>query len=316
MKCLVTGAAGFIGSHLCEKLIAQGHQVVGVDCFIDYYPRPMKEKNLEELLAQRIFKFVEADLLRADLGELLEGVDYVFHLAAQAGVRASWGASFEIYVDNNILATQKLIEACKDKWIKRFVFASSSSVYGETGANQTSEDNELRPVSPYGMSKVAGELLCRLYHKNYSFPAISLRYFTAFGPRQRPDMALRRFISAMARGQEVQIYGDGHQTRDFTYVSDVVEANILAMDRGRSGAAYNIGGGARVELMEAVTAIERLLGKKAKVYFAPDQKGEMRHTLADIARAAAELGYRPKVNFIDGLKRQIDWMEGGHIDGD
>jgi UDP-glucose 4-epimerase len=245
MHALVTGVAGFIGSHLAERLLQRGWSVRGVDAFIDYYPRPIKEKNLQGALGQDAFSFFEENLVETDCSRLLEGVDVVFHLAAQAGVRKSWGESFQVYTANNIDATQRLLEAAarSAQPVRAFVFASSSSVYGDVDTFPMREDGPTRPISPYGVTKLACEALCSLYHKAYGVPTTSLRYFTVFGPRQRPDMAFNRFIEAMLKGERLEVFGDGEQTRDFTYVTDAVEATIAAADRSRPGAVYNIGGG-------------------------------------------------------------------------
>src|SRR5581483_8871912 len=226
MRCLVTGVAGFVGSHLAERLLADGHVVCGIDAFIDYYPRSIKEKSLEGPRSWQRFTFVEGNLLDIALPPVLDGVDWVFHQAAQAGVRASWGKEFTRYVDCNVLATQRLLEALMhSKSLQRFVYASSSSVYGDTTTFPVKETTLTHPVSPYGVTKLAAEHLCSLYHRNFGIPTVSLRYFTVYGPRQRPDMAFHRFCKAVLDRRSIRVFGDGLQTRDFTYVSDVVEAN-------------------------------------------------------------------------------------------
>jgi UDP-glucose 4-epimerase len=309
MKCLVTGVAGFIGSHLAEKLIEQAHHVLGVDCFTDYYAKEIKQQNIDNLLKSRNFTFVHQDILDLDLADILEGADVIFHLAAQAGVRTSWGQNFEIYAKNNILATQCLLEAVKERNIKKFVFASSSSVYGDTDDLPMKETSLPKPISPYGVSKLAAEHLCRLYWKNFNVPAISLRYFSVFGSRQRPDMAFHKFIKAILAGEEIVIYGDGKQTRDFTYISDIVEANILAMRSNVVGETFNIGGGARVQLSSVIQILEDILNTKARVKFDVVQKGDVKHTFADISKAEEMLGYEPKVALTEGLRQQVKWME-------
>src|SRR6266550_652055 len=228
MKCLVTGAAGFIGSHLSEALVEQGDSVLGIDCFTNYYPKRIKVQNLRRLRGMKNFRFVEADLSSARLSPILRGVETVFHLAAQPGVRASWGKSFSYYVRDNIVATQRLLEAVKGSPVEKFVYASSSSIYGDSERLPTPEDSMPRPVSPYGATKLAGESLCNVYFRNHSVPVVSLRYFTVYGPRQRPDMAFSVFISRIARGLELVVYGDGEQRRDFTFVADTAAATILA----------------------------------------------------------------------------------------
>ncbi|MEM4409532.1 MAG: NAD-dependent epimerase/dehydratase family protein, partial [Candidatus Caldarchaeum sp.] len=251
MRMLVTGCAGFIGSHLTEALLEDGHEVIGVDSFEEYYARRIKEYNLKKALMHPRFTFVEGDLLRLDLAKILDGVDCVMHQAAVPGVRRSWGRHFQVYVDNNILATQILLEACKEIDLKRFVYASSSSVYGNADELPISESAQTMPFSPYGVSKLAGENLTILYHKNYGIPVIALRYFTIYGPRQRPDMSFHRFLLSIHLGREIEVYGDGRQTRDFTFVESAVRANLLAIGGGVSGEAYNIGGGSTIELLEA-----------------------------------------------------------------
>ena len=228
MKAVVTGAAGFIGSHLSERLLADGHDVVGIDCFTDYYRRARKEQNLEVARSHRNFSFEELDLVDADLTAALEGADVVYHLAGQPGVRPSWGHQFDRYVRDNIIATQRLLEHLKESSLKRLVFAGSSSVYGDAEAFPTRESALPRPVSPYGVTKLAAEHLANLYTRNFGIPAVSVRYFTVYGPRQRPDMAFARFMRALADGEPIEVYGDGEQTREFTYVSDAVEGTVKA----------------------------------------------------------------------------------------
>ena len=309
MRSLVTGVAGFIGSHLAERLIKEGHEVVGIDCFTDYYARSIKEKNLKELLQVSGFTFLEGNLLEVNLSDLLVGVDYIFHQAAQAGVRSSWGDEFEIYTSNNILATQKLLEACKHSDIRRFIYASSSSVYGDSEELPLRERSLLKPVSPYGVTKLAAEHLCYSYWKNYQVPVISLRYFTVYGPRQRPDMAFHRFVRAILDGGEIEIYGNGEQTRDFTFISDAVSGNILAMKNNAEGEIFNIGGGSRVSVNEVLDIIQNIAGKTAKIVYRDVQKGDVRHTLADTNKAKKHLGYIPEVDLKTGLKEEWKWLK-------
>jgi len=285
MKALVTGCAGFIGSHLVDKLLEKGYEVIGIDCFNDYYSRWIKEANLSNILKNKNFKLIEEDVLK--MGEYPE-VDYIFHEAAQAGVRASWGKSFEIYTRNNVQATQKLLEFYKDLDIKKFVYASSSSVYGDAELPMR-EDSLLKPVSPYGVTKLAAENLCYLYWKNYNVPTVSLRYFIVYGLKQRPDMAIQ-FVKAIFKGDEVVIFGDGTQTRDFTYVNDAVEATILAADNNLVGEVFNVGGGSRISVNELIELMDNIIGKKAKVKYIEKQKGDVRDTLADVSKAKKELG--------------------------
>jgi len=307
-RYLVTGAAGFIGSHLCERLLAAGADVVGVDRFASYYPREDKEANLKPSMSLKNFEFREMDLSRCSLEELLSGVEGVFHLAAQAGVRASWGQSFEVYLNDNVLATQRLLEALRGRSSLRLVFASSSSVYGDSAEGPTSEETTPRPISPYGVSKLAGEHLCALYQKNYGVPAVVLRYFTVYGPRQRPDMAFHRFLAAGLRGEPITLYGDGEQSRDFTFVADAVEGTLAAMEKGEPGGIYNIGGGQRATVNEVIDCIEELQGASLKVRREVAQKGDVRHTWADTARAASALGFRPHTQLRDGLQAEREWL--------
>lgn len=308
MKCLVTGAAGFIGSHLSKRLISEGHEVIGIDCFVDYYPRALKERNIKELKKREEFKFIEANLISIDLRGLISDVNYIFHQAAQAGVRASWGENFSIYSDNNILATQRLLEASINSRIKRFLFASSSSVYGDTEDLPMRETSILRPVSPYGVSKLAAEHLCYLYYKNYKVPTLSLRYFTVYGPAQRPDMAFNRFITSMLKGKEIAVYGNGEQTRDFTYIDDIIEANISAMKADPIGGVFNIGGGSRVTINSVLKILTEILSVKAKIKYKNTQKGDVGHTCADISKAENAFGYRPRITLYEGLKREYEWL--------
>lgn len=308
MKALVTGAAGFIGSHLSGALLDAGGHVIGVDCFTDYYPRPLKEANLATLRGRPGFAFVEGALQDIDLNPLLDGVTHVFHLAAQAGVRKSWGRDFDVYTRNNVEATQRLLEALVRMPIQKYVYASSSSVYGDHVPLPMREDSYLQPLSPYGVSKLAAEHLGQLYLANYGVPAVSLRYFTVYGPRQRPDMGFQRFLTAVAKGEPVTIYGDGEQTRDFTFVSDIVAANLAAAERGVLGSVYNIGGGSRVTLNHVLTLIERVTGKTVTIQREPEQKGDMRHTYADTSLARRDLEFAPRVSLESGLEQQYRWL--------
>jgi UDP-glucose 4-epimerase len=308
MKALVTGAAGFIGSTLSERLVAEGLTVLGIDSFTDYYSRSEKELHLSALQGNPAFQLIEAEIEKADLAALLDGVTYVFHLAAQAGVRKSWGRDFRVYTENNVNATQLLLEACTGRGIERFVYASSSSVYGDHLPLPMREDARPQPVSPYGVTKLAGEQLCHLYHLSHSVPTVSLRYFTVYGPRQRPDMAFRRFLRAAVRNEPITQYGDGRQTRDFTFVTDAVAATWAAATRGKLGAVYNIGGGSRVELLEIFELIRRTTGRPLRVERLDAQRGDMRDTYADSSRARADLGFAPTVTLEEGLRAQYNWM--------
>ena len=308
MKALVTGGAGFIGSTLSEHLLASGAEVVAIDCFTDYYPRPIKEANVAGLRRQPGYHLVEAAIKDADLPALLDGVTHVFHLAAQAGVRKSWGADFRVYTELNIDATQILLEACVGRPIERFVYASSSSVYGDLVAMPMREDSLLKPVSPYGVTKLSAEQLCYLYHVNHGVPTVSLRYFTVYGPRQRPDMGFNRFFSAVAAGTPVIQYGDGLQTRDFTFVADAVRATADAGVRATPGRVYNIGGGSRVTLLEVFELIGLVSGRKLVIDRQPPQKGDMRDTYADTTLARADLGFAPSVTLEQGLGAMYQWF--------
>ena len=309
MKALVTGAAGFIGSHLSTALLARGADVVGLDRFTDYYPRPTKEANLAPLRREKRFAFVEGALQTADLARILDGVTHVFHLAGQPGVRKSWGQDFATYTSDNIDATQRLLEAVHAAGrIERFVYASSSSVYGDDVAIPMREDARVSPVSPYGVTKLAAEHLCHLYAVNHGLPTVSLRYFTVYGPRQRPDMAFHRFLKAGLTGQPITLFGDGGQTRDFTFVGDIVAATMAAGDRGRPGAVYNIGGGSRVSMTEIIALIERVTNRPLQVVRDGAQKGDMRDTFADTTRARAEIGFAPATALADGLAAEAAWL--------
>ncbi len=308
MICLVTGAAGFIGSHLCRRLIKDGHTVTGVDCFADFYPRSLKEKNIEGLLQEPRFRLVAQDLDELDLREMLRGQEVVFHLAAQAGVRSSWGQDFSVYTRNNIQVTQKLLEAAREVTPRRIIYASTSSVYGLTNVLPMVETAPLRPVSPYGVTKLAAEQLCFLYHVNFGLPAVSLRFFTVYGPGQRPDMAFHKFFKSIGEGREIPVFGDGLQTRDFTYIDDIVGANIAAMTLARPGETYNIGGGRREALINLFPLMEDITGRKVRIVFREKQKGDMTDTFADTGKARRELDYVSRTPLQQGLRAEWDWV--------
>ncbi len=310
MKVLVTGAAGFVGSHLSEALLLAGHEVVGLDCFLDYYDRELKERNVAALAADDSFTLIEDSLVTADLAAVLDGVDCVYHQAAQAGVRSSWGEDFRIYSDNNVYATQRLLEASLEAGVGRLVYASSSSVYGDTDDLPMKESSATRPVSPYGVTKLAAEHLAWLYWKNYGLPTVSLRYFTVYGPRQRPDMAFNRFVRAVSRDEEIVLYGDGEQSRDFTFIEDIVAANIAAAGSDEAGAIFNIGGGSRTTVNKVIETIGSILGREPRVKRLEVQKGDVRHTAADTSAARAAIGYSPQVSLEQGLRRQAEWQTG------
>jgi UDP-glucose 4-epimerase len=309
MNALVTGAAGFIGSHLSGALLDSGARVTGIDCFTDYYPRPLKEANLAALAGRPGFTFVEARLENADLRSILDGVTHVFHLAAQAGVRKSWGRDFDVYTRNNVEASQRLLEALVGMPIERYVYASSASVYGDGVPLPVREDTYLQPLSPYGVSKLAAEHLAHLYWANYGVPAVSLRYFTVYGPRQRPDMAFHRFLTAAHRRTPIVVYGDGEQTRDFTFVADAVAATVSAGHQGHPGHVYNIGGGSRVTLNHVLELIPQITGRSVTVQREAAQKGDMRHTYADTTLARRDLGFNPQVSLEEGLRQEYRWLQ-------
>jgi nucleoside-diphosphate-sugar epimerase len=302
-RVLVTGAAGFIGSHLCDALIARGDTVLGVDAFTDYYSPARKRANLQNALDSGLdLRWV--DLTCDDLEPVVEGVDVVYHFAAQPGVRSSWGEDFELYTQRNLVATQRLLEATLRRGNARFVFASSSSVYGNIDGPPAREPDPLAPVSPYGMTKAACEQLIDVYRRVHGLSAVSLRYFTAYGPRQRPEMAFSSFIRATLLGKPLRILGDGRQVRDFTFVSDVVAATITAAERGGE-TVYNISGGGSCTLLAAVEEIERLTGRQASRDFSLPARGDASHTSADLTAARRDLDYQPTVSLRDGLALQI-----------
>jgi UDP-glucose 4-epimerase len=305
--CVVTGAAGFLGSHLTERLLAAGHEVVGVDAFTPFYDPRRKRRNLEAALAHPRFRLLELDL-GADDPARLPDAELVFHFAAQAGVRPSWGDGFAEYARHNVLATQRLLERYAARPPRRLVYASSSSVYGDAERLPTRESDLPRPYSPYGVTKLAAEHLCLLYQRNRGLPATALRFFTVYGPRQRPDMAFHRLLEAALDGRPFEVYGDGRQSRDFTYVADAVEATLAAAERGRPGTVYNVASGQPVPLLEAVEAVGRLAGAAPRLTFAAPAAGDAPHTAADIARARAELGYAPHTPLAEGLAAQWAWQ--------
>ena len=309
MHCVITGVAGFIGSTLCETLLKQGHSVKGIDCFTDYYPRAVKEQNLQLARQSNQFNFIEEDLADTNIDALLDGAEWVFHEAAQAGVRASWGDYFSTYSRNNIVATQRLLEGCRRcATLRKVVYASSSSIYGDAEAFPTPERTLPRPVSPYGVSKLAGEHLMYLYAREFSVPTVALRYFTVYGPRQRPDMGFHKFIRAALLNEEIALYGDGEQSRDFTFVSDIVRANILAAERGPAGTVFNIGGGAVTSINQVFRILEDLTGK-LRIQRGERQKGDAQHTSADVSRAKEQLSYCPQVDIRTGIRCEVEWLK-------
>ena len=307
--CLITGVAGFIGSNLADALVKKGYFVRGIDSFEKNYEEALKRNNIKHLLKKNNFSFSEENLLKVDLEEQLDGVEYIFHQAGQPGVRSSWGKEFKIYLENNVWATQKLLESVKGKRIKKMIFASSSSVYGNAERFPTTEKNLPYPISPYGVTKLAAEQLCLLYWKNYQVPVVALRYFTVYGPRQRPDLFFHKLIKAALCGGTIEIYGDGKQTRSYTYIDDVVDANILAMGMDVTGQVMNIGGGARVSVNEAIELVEKISGRSIKKSYVDPKKGDVKHTCASIKKARAMLGYYPKTRIKKGLLSQFEWMK-------
>jgi UDP-glucose 4-epimerase len=303
---LVTGAAGFIGSHLVERLLREGVRVTGVDCFTDYYDPALKRRNLARALESPAFTLLELDLGRADLAALPD-VDVVYHQAAQAGVRASWGADFATYVHHNVLATQRLLERYQGAKLERFVYASSSSVYGDAERFPTDEALLPRPFSPYGVTKLAGEHLVLLYGRNFGLPVSALRYFTVYGPRQRPDMAFHRFCKALLRGETITVYGDGTQSRDFTFIDDAIEANLRAWKRSAAQGVYNVGGGSQVEVLQAIRLLEGALGVSAQLRFEARPPGDPLRTRADASRVRADLGFTPSTPIEQGLAAEAAW---------
>jgi UDP-glucuronate 4-epimerase len=311
MTALVTGCAGFIGSHLTESLLASGSRVIGIDCFNDNYQRPFKLRNLERALAHPNFDFVPIDMSRGDLEDLVEEAEVVFHLAAEPGVRNSWGRRFETYVRNNILATQQLLEAMRRTDPRPLVFASSSSVYGDTENLPTSEDDNPRPHSPYGVTKLSAEQLCLLYHRNFGLPCVALRFFTVYGPRQRPDMAFTRFFSAALRNEPITVLGDGRQGRDFTYVDDVVAALLCASkNAAAAGTVLNVGAGSPTELRDVVTIMGRVIERPLEITYEPRQSGDVRRTAADLTAIRRTLNWEPTTTLEIGLEAQFAWIKG------
>ncbi len=307
--CLVTGAAGFVGSHLCEELLARGHRVVGLDAFIPYYPRALKEANLTGLRQEPRFTFYEADLRRAELEPLLAGVDAVFHLAAMAGLLRSW-QEFEAYMTCNVLATQRLLAAAAEVAVPHFLNISTSSVYGPFATGD--ETSPLAPISPYGITKLAAEQLCRAYAANFDLPVTILRLFSVYGPRQRPDMGYNIFIRSILNGEQITVDGDGNDSRSNTYVRDCVQGLVLAFEQpaASAGETFNIGGGEEVTVNEVLHMLEELSGQTARIAHGPPRPGDQRRTVADTGKARRLLGYAPATRLVDGLAAQMAWQRG------
>ncbi len=307
-RVLVTGAAGFIGSHLCEALLADGHSVVGLDSFTAHYARSLKEDNVARARAHGDFSLVEADLCDDGLRDVVDGCDWVFHLAARPGVRDSW-QDFDDYVHSNIVGTKALLDACAGRPV-RFIYASSSSVYGNAERLPVDESTPLRPISPYGSSKVMTEAMAGAYAASHGLEVVGMRYFTVYGPRQRPDMGVSRFIEAASEGREISVYGDGRQLRDFTYVGDIVAASVAAAKRGGSGAIYNVASGRPLPLLAVLRTLGEVMGQELNLRFDDTQRGDVRDTHASINRAHAELGYAPATDLRDGLAKQVAESDG------
>ena len=307
MRILVTGAAGFVASHLSEALVAAGHEVVGLDAFIDYYPRPIKEANLSGLRDHPAFRLLELDLRHDDLAAAIDGVDAVIHAAAMAGLPKSW-SEFRTYMDCNLLGTQRLVEAARAASVGRFVHISTSSVYGRDAVGD--ETQPTHPVSPYGVTKLAAENLVQAFVETHGFPATFLRYFSIFGPRQRPDMAYNIFIEALIDGRPITVFGDGEQSRTNTFVSDAVTATIAAIEQGEVGGIYNIGGGEPITVNEAIAELAAYLDATPQVNHVAARAGDQRRTEADTTRARRDLGFRPSVGPREGLRAQADWQRG------
>jgi nucleoside-diphosphate-sugar epimerase len=304
MKCLVTGGAGFIGSHLCERLLQDGHTVVAVDAFVPYYPRSLKEANLTTLRTHRRFSLHELDLRTDALERVVEGVDVVFHLAAMAGLTRSW-TEFDLYAACNLTATQRMLEAVRrHPGLKRFLYVSTSSVYGLYASGD--ETLPTRPVSPYGVTKLAAENLCRAYEE-HGLPLTVLRYFSVYGPRQRPEMGYHRFIEAMLHGQPLTVYGDGHQVRGNTYIGDCVEATVAALNTP-AGETYNVGGGEAVSVWDILRKLETIIGSPPVVQREPARLGDQRSTFADTSKLYRHVGWRPQTNLDTGLALQVAWQ--------
>jgi len=308
-RCLVTGAAGFIGSHLSEALIAKGHEVVGIDAFIPYYPRPIKESNLANLLQNDHFTFHEIDLRTDDLSSAVKGCDVIFNEAAMAGLMKSW-SDFELYASCNMIGTKRLLEAAGDARTPHFIHVSTSSVYGKDAVN-AKEDRCPTPFSPYGVTKVGAENLCRSFEANFGVPITILRYFSVYGPRQRPDMAYNILIRALLNGESFCMYGDGEQSRSNTYVADCIKATILAFENRDAalGEVFNVGGGEIVSLNRVIEILEEITGRKIRIERKAPRPGDQKHTAASIDKIGQALGYKPGTSVFDGLTAQVEWQK-------
>jgi len=307
---IVTGVAGFIGSNLAEKLLENKFKVIGIDNFTNYYPKEIKENNLIPCLQNKNFTFIKEDLFNADLISIFKNCQYLFHMAAQPGVRTSWGNQFQTYVKENILVTQRILECAKStKSFKKIIIASSSSVYGNQAGKMNEESTILRPESPYGVSKLAAENLCRIYAENFELPITSLRYFTVYGPRQRPEMAFMRFIISALTKHPIVIYGDGNQTRDFTYIDDIINATFAAIENKTSEKIFNVGGGHVVSINDVIKILEDILELELTISHQPKQKGDVIHTESDILKAFKFLNYKPRMKINTGLLKAVEYAK-------
>jgi nucleoside-diphosphate-sugar epimerase len=305
MRCVVTGAAGFIGSHLCERLLADGHAVTGVDCFTSYYPRAIKERNLSINRGKQFFSFREFDLSEGVPADAIAGAEWVFHLAAMPGLTRSW-LDFDLYNRHNLTATHRLLEALKGSAsLQRLIYASTSSVYGKYASGD--ENLPIRPSSPYGITKFASEQLCRVHHEEFGIPAVVLRYFSVYGPRQRPEMGYHLFINAILKGKPLTLTGDGLQVRGNTFISDCIDATIRATQT-TPGETYNLGGGELVTVIEVIRKLERIIGQKAVIEYHPPRKGDQLSTGADVSRLTQSTGWKPTTGIDEGLANQVEWQ--------
>jgi nucleoside-diphosphate-sugar epimerase len=312
MRCVVTGAAGFIGSHLCERLLQLGHKVVGLDAFIPYYPQAVKERNTAEAHKHASFGFHRLDLRQDPLDQVLAGADVIFHLAAMPGLVKSW-LDFDGYWTCNVQATHRLLEAIRRvaPGLKRLLYVSTSSVYGRYSSGD--ESLPTKPISPYGVTKLAAENLCRAYSDAYDLPVVTLRYFSVYGPRQRPDMGYHHFIAALLEEKPITVYGDGQQVRGNTYVADCVAATIAALD-ARPGELYNVGGGETATVWEIIHKLEKIAGRAAIVKREAARAGDQRNTFADTSRLRTHLGWQPRTNLDEGLACQWEWQKRLHAE--